>query len=82
MSGRAMRISGAINLLSAFLSSNIFFGRWSAVSRGAFGGAAGEEEADGYQQDLADDPEEKAAGHRLEDAGQEANGGVEPEDAE
>jgi len=47
-----------------------------------FSGTAGEEEADGYQQNFADESEEEAAGHGAEDAGQQAQGGVNPEEAE
>jgi hypothetical protein len=63
-------------------SSNVFFGRWSAVSGCPFCGASGEEEADGHQQDLTDEAEEEPAGHSAEHAGQQAQGGVEAEDAE
>lgn len=45
-------------------------------------GATGEEEAEGHEQDLADDPEEEPAGHALEHAGQQADGGVEAEQTE
>jgi hypothetical protein len=84
MSGGVTRISpgDASQSASLFPASNVIFDGRGAVAERAFGGAAGEEQADGHKQNLADEAEEEAAGHRLEDAGEQAERGVEAEDTE